>query len=414
MPECNPRIPDITGNRRQTAKGLNMNTYDFDVPADRHNTDCLKYDFAAERHKPADALPFWVADMDFSTAPEIIEAVIQRTRHGIFGYTDVKDHYYDAVACWYTTRFGYTPARESLIVTPGIVFALCCALYACTKPGDAVLIQPPVYYPFRQSIAAQERRVITSALVNNSGRYETDFADFEKKIRDNKVKLFVLCSPHNPVGRVWKREELERTAEICLRYGVTIFADEIHSDFVFGENRHTPLPSLSKEVEKITVWGTAPTKTFNLAGLQISDIFIADRDLNRAFHKALDASGYSQPNALGLTAAEAAYRDGGPWFDAVKAYIEINMEKTAAFFREKKTRITTEKTEGTYLMWLDCRQLGLAPDVLDDLVLNRAKLWLDSGRIFGKEGEGFQRINTACPWTCLEKGIGQLAAAVQA
>ncbi len=383
-------------------------TYDFDTITDRKDTDCLKYDFTSERHVPEDVHSYWIADMDFPTAPAITEAIIKRAQHGIFGYTDVKNHYYEAVASWYTTRFGYTPARSSLVVTPGVVFALCAAIYAYTQPGDGVLLQNPVYYPFSESIIAQGRTLVDNPLVNNSGHYEIDFDDFEQKIISGNVKLFLLCSPHNPVGRVWKRSELERMADICLHHNVKIFSDEIHSDFVFEPNKHTALPLLSKEIENNTIWATAPTKTFNLAGLQVSDIFIADRTMNRAFRNALDAFGYSQKNTLGLTASEAAYSSGGEWFDQLKVYIEKNIERTISYLAAHEPRIKVSKPEGTYLVWLDCRPLGFPTEKLDDIITNKAKLWLDSGRVFGAEGNGFQRINAACPWSYLEEGLERL------
>jgi cysteine-S-conjugate beta-lyase len=383
-------------------------TYDFDKIVDRKNTDCLKYDFTAEHRVPADVHSYWIADMDFPTAPAITDAIINRVQHGIFGYTDVKNHYYEAVASWYTSRFGYTPLRSSLVVTPGVVFALCAAIYAYTKPGEAVLIQNPVYYPFSESIIAQGRVLADNPLINNAGHYEIDFDDFEQKIVSCNVKLFLLCSPHNPVGRVWKESELRGMADICLRHNVKIFSDEIHSDFVFEPNKHIPLPSLSKEIENSTIWATAPTKTFNLAGLQVSDIFIADRTTNRAFRQALDAFGYSQKNTLGLTASEAAYTSGSEWFDQLKTYIERNIERTIAYLEEHEHRIKVYKPEGTYLMWLDCRPIGLTTEELDDVIVNKTKLWLDSGRVFGAEGNGFQRINTACPWSYLEEGLERL------
>lgn len=379
--------------------------YNFDTITDRHNTDCLKYDFTAERHVPSDVHSYWIADMDFPTAPSVTKAIIERAQQGIFGYTDVKQHYYEAVASWYTKRFGYTPERSSLVVTPGVVFALCAAIYAYTAPGDGVLIQNPVYYPFSESIIAQGRKLVSNPLSNNNGHYEIDFAGFEKKIVEGNVKLFLLCSPHNPVGRVWKRDELEHMASICLRHQVKIVADEIHSDFVYKPHVHIPLPSLSKEIEDITVWATAPTKTFNLAGLQVSNIFISNREMNHAFRHALDAFGYSQKNVLGLTASEAAYRTGGEWFDQLRTYIEQNCERTVSYLAQHEPRIRTYKPEGTYLMWLDCRNLGITPQELDDRIVNKSKLWLDSGHVFGKEGDGFERINVACPWKYLEEGL---------
>jgi cysteine-S-conjugate beta-lyase len=385
--------------------------YDFEKITDRHGTDCLKYDFTAERHVPDDVHSYWIADMDFPTAPSITEAIIRRVQQGIFGYTDVKDHYYEAVASWYALRFGYTPERHSLIVTPGVVFALCAAIYAYTQPGEGVLLQNPVYYPFSESIVALGRKLVNNPLVNHDGYYEIDFDDFEQKIKNNNVKLFLLCSPHNPVGRVWKRIELEHIAAICLKYNVKIFADEIHCDFVYKPNVHIPFPSISKEVENITIWGTAPTKTFNLAGLQVSNIFIKNREMYQTFRHALDAFGYSQKNTLGLTASEAAYRTGGEWVDQLKSYIEHNAEQTVAYFVEHETRIKTYKPEGTYLIWLDCRMLGLTTQKLEELVIKKAKLWLDSGSVFGPEGNGFQRINIACSWSYLEEGLRQFCTA---
>jgi cystathionine beta-lyase len=386
--------------------------YDFDTVYDRCGTDCLKYDFNAERGMPDDVLPLWIADMDFKTAPEITDALARRIAHGVFGYTDVKNHYYDAVASWYALRFGYTPSRESLFVTPGVVFALCTAIDAFTNQGDAVLIQSPVYYPFRESIRAQKRTLVDSPLVNQNGRYEIDFADFEQKICENHVKLFILCSPHNPVGRVWSQQELARIEEICVKHDVVVFADEIHSDFVFGSSRHVPFPSLSKEAERICVWGTAPTKTFNLAGLQVSDIFIADEKKRKLFKSSLDAAGCSQPGTLGLTASEAAYRSGGAWFDELHSYIKDNMQFAVDFLHEHEKRIGVRFPEGTYLMWLDCRPFGLPSSQLDDILINKAHLWLDSGRIFGREGEGFQRINAACPRKVLAQALNQFTNAL--
>ena len=390
--------------------------FDFDKIIERHGTDCLKFDFTAERHKPGDVRSYWVADMDFQTAPSVIEAIVKRARHGIFGYTDVSERYFKSVASWYARRFGFEARRESLTVTPGIVFAMACAIHAYTDPGDSVLIQNPVYYPFAHTIKAQGRKVVSSDLINkdDSGRYEIDFEDFERKVKQNNVKLFLLCSPHNPVGRVWTRDELERVLAVCAENNTVVFSDEIHSDFVFSPHRHTPFPSLSAQAEDICVWATAPTKSFNLAGLQVSNIFIANKALRRAFRRTLDEFGYSQPNTLGLAASEAAYTTGEQWFDELKSYISGNMDFAADFINRNGSPMRARKSEGTYLLWIDCRPLNLSVAALDDIIVNKAKLWLDSGKIFGTSGRGYQRINVACPRAYLEEGLSALCSQLSA
>lgn len=365
---------------------------------------------------PDDVHSYWVADMDWPTADSITEAIVRRARQGIFGYTDVKPHYFNAVASWYTRRFSYTPRQGSLTVTPGVVFAIAAAIYAFTKEGEGVLIQNPVYYPFSETIEAQGRRLLVNELVNenDSGRYLIDFDDFEKKIVQGNVKLFLLCSPHNPVGRVWEKEELLKMAEICLRHDVLIFADEIHSDFVWGKSRHTVFPSLSEKIEDRTIWATAPTKTFNLAGLQVSNIFITNRELFRKYRAALDAFGYSQKSILGLTASEAAYTepDAEDWFNQASAYIEGNIDRLIAYVNKNAPQIKIQKPEGTYLVWLDIRAYGLSVKEQNELLVHRAKIWVDSGEIFGKCGEGFVRFNVCCPWKYLEEGLDAFCAAL--
>ncbi len=282
----------------------------FDEVIPRHGTACLKYDFAKARGMPKDALPFWVADMDFKTPGAVIDELIKRSRHGIFGYTDITDDYLNVVANWFKKRHNWKPNTKNLIVTPGVVYALCTAIRSYTKEGDGVLISPPVYYPFAGSVRSNKRKLVESTLVLRNGRYEMDFNDFEQKIKGENVKLFILCSPHNPVGRVWTREELSRVADICLKHNVIVIADEIHHDIVRHGVNHTVFASLSPEIEQITVTCTSVSKTFNLAGLQIANIFIENNGLRQRFKDELCATGYSQPNALGLFAAKAAYERG--------------------------------------------------------------------------------------------------------
>lgn len=386
---------------------------DFDRLTDRRGTDCLKYDFAAERGYPAEVLPFWVADMDFPAPEPVVKALEQRARHGIFGYTDIKEDYREILARWFQRRHGWQIEGEWLSITPGVVFGICTAIRAFTQPGEGVLICPPVYYPFAASIKANGRKLVESPLVEKEGHYEIDSEDFEQKIVANEVKLFVLCSPHNPVGRVWSRQELEQVAAICQKHQVLVVADEIHQDFVRPGHRHTVFASLGAEVADFTVTCTSPSKTFNLAGLQISHIFISNESLRRRFRHELEAVGYGEPNAMAEVAAKAAYSEGEPWLTELLSYLEENLRRTRAFLAEHLPQVKLIEPEGTYLLWLDCRGTGLSPEEQDEAIIQRGRIWLDEGRIFGKGGEGFQRINMACPWATLEEGLKRLAFALK-
>ena len=384
-------------------------TYNFDEVIDRKGTNCLKYDFAVERGYPEGVLPFWVADMDFRTAPPVIEELERRVQHGIFGYTDPGADYRAAVWNWMKTQHDWMPAVGSLTITPGVVFALGMAVQSFTAPGDAVLIQQPVYYPFSSIILGNDRQLVNSPLVLKDGHYEIDFVDFEQKITSKNVKLFLLCNPHNPAGRVYTRDELQKMATICLQHGVTIVADEIHNDFIRKGYEHTVLASLGNDIAQHVVTCTAPSKMFNLAGLQISNIFIENESMRQKFRATIDHAGYSQPNALGMFAAQAAYEKGLPWLEALRDYLEQNYQKTKAFLAQHLPKVTLIEPEGTYLLWLDFRAYGLSAKELDHLIVHEANLWLDSGHIFGKDGEGFERLNIACPWATLEQGLKQLA-----
>ncbi|MCC8137646.1 MAG: pyridoxal phosphate-dependent aminotransferase [Clostridiales bacterium] len=387
---------------------------DFDRVVDRRHTDCLKYDFATHRGKPEDVLPLWVADMDFPTSSYVLDALNERVDHGIFGYTESGERYFEAVAGWMERRHGWQVKPEWLVKTPGVVFGLAMAVKAFTRKGDGVLIQQPVYYPFSEVIADNDRRVVSSDLILGAdGSYHIDFDDFERKIVENRVKLFLLCSPHNPVGRVWRREELLRIGELCLRYGVLVVSDEIHEDFVYGENRHLVFAGLKPEFEAISITCTSPAKTFNLAGLQVSNLFIPDSALRRKFRRQIAAAGYSQLNTLGLTAGEAAYRYGETWYRGVMAYLEKNITYLREYLARELPEIRMTEPEGTYLVWLDFRALGLTGSELEHLIVHKAQLWLDSGSIFGPAGEGFQRINVACPWATLEHALEQLRRAIR-
>lgn len=387
-------------------------SYNFDEIIDRRNTDCLKYDFAAERGKPEDVLPLWVADMDFRTAPGIIEAAMADASFGIYGYTESKEDYFQAIANWYQTYFDWKVERRWLVKTPGIVFAIGVAIKALTKKGDAVMIQQPVYYPFSETVIDSDRKLVNNALVLRDGHYEIDFEDFEKKIREEEVKLFVLCSPHNPVGRVWTKEELLRIGEICLKYDVKVVSDEIHSDFVYEGRKHYVFTTVDPRFEEISIVCTAPSKTFNMAGLQVSNIFIPNTQIRRAFRKQMSAVGYSQINMIGLHACKAAYETGRDWLEELKVYLKGNLDFVRDYLEKNLPQIKLIEPEGTYLIWLDFRALGLPEEKLEHLIVHEAKLWLDSGAIFGKDGEGFERINIACPRAVLEETCKRLHRAV--
>lgn len=388
-------------------------TFDFDKVIDRRGTNCLKYDFAVERGRKEDILPLWVADMDFQTAPGIQERLRAAVDHGIFGYSDGKADYFAAVSSWYREKFGWETKEEWLIKTPGVVFALAAAVRAFMEKGDRVLIQQPVYYPFSEVIRDNGRVLINSPLKQVNGRYEMDFEDMERKITENQVKLFLLCSPHNPVGRVWTEEELKKAGELCVKHGVLVVSDEIHSDFTYPGVAHHVFAGLSPEFARISVTCTAPSKTFNIAGLQVSNIFIPDPELRARFQKAVDAVGYSQVNLLGLLACQAAYETGEEWLSAVKEYIYGNLCFLREYLKENLPEIRLVEPEGTYLVWLDFGALGLTEEQRQELIEEKAGLWLDSGAMFGPDGEGFERVNIACPRETLQKALDQLAAAVR-
>ena len=379
--------------------------YDFDSVIERKNTYSIKYD-PASRGKPEDALPMCVADMDFAAPPCVREALISRAQHGIFGYSEPGASYFSAVHEWYKNRFGWSVEKDWLVITPGVVNALYLAVRAFSKPGDAIVIQQPVYYPFASSVQKTGRTLLVNELSLCNGRYAIDFEDFENKVKD--AKLFILCSPHNPGGMVWKRDELFRMGEICLKYGVTVISDEIHQDIVFSPNKHLVFAGLDARFSGISVTCTSPSKTFNLAGLQHANIFIADEKLRVLFKREYENCGLSQPGIMGLISCEAAYTDGAQWLDQLIDYINGNISLLDSFLQTNIPKIKLVKLEGTYLAWLDCRDLGLSANELDGLFVNKAKLWLNDGVMFGRGGSGFMRMNVACPWVVLEDALVRL------
>ena len=390
-----------------------MEQYDFDSVIDRKNTNSLKYDFAVERGRPADVLPLWVADMDFQAPEPVLAALRKSVDHGIFGYSDVKSDYYDAVSQWFLKRHHWQTHRSWLVKTPGVVFALAMAVRTLTQPKDSILIQPPVYYPFFSVIRDNDRTVIENELIYRNGRYTMDFEDFEQKIVKHQVKLFILCSPHNPVGRVWTLEELQRIGEICLKHGVFVVSDEIHCDFAFEEHPHHVFLSANPALAERAIICTAPSKTFNLAGLQVSNIWIPSEQIRANFLKEIDRCGYSQLNSLGLAACQAAYTSGEPWLNQCRTYLRANLDFLRSFLAEHIPEIKLVEPEGTYFAWLDCSELNLCRRDLNDLITKQAKLWLDAGHIFGENAGQFQRIVLACPRATLEQALLQLKKAIK-
>jgi len=388
--------------------------YDFDRVIDRRGNDCIKFDFAVEFGKPADVLPLWVADMDFPAPEGVLDALRAGVEHGIFGYSGTKRDYYEAVAGWFARRFGWTPEEPWLVKTPGVVYALAMAVRALTRPGEAVLVQPPVYHPFFQVVESNGRRVVESPLALRDGRYAIDFEGFETAVAENEVKLFILCSPHNPVGRVWTPEELRRIGEICLRHGVLVVSDEIHCDFTYPGHPHTPFIAAVPEMAEHAIVCTAPSKTFNLAGLQASNLWIPGKAVRERFRAEIESTGYSQCNCLGLAACKAAYRTGEEWLDQLLVYLKGNLDFLREFLRHNLPMLRLVEPEGTYLAWVDFSALGLSLEGLEDLIVRRAKLWLDAGTIFGTGGAQFQRIVLACPRETLRQALERLKAAVDA
>ena len=369
----------------------------FDEIIERRGTHCLKYDFAVRRGMPEDVLPLWVADMDFKTSSYVEDAVIERTKHAIFGYSEPDKSYFDAVAAWMKERHNWETEEKWLVKTPGVVFALAMAVKAYTDEGDAVLIQQPVYYPFSEVIRDNGREIVSNdLLLGDDNRYHIDFEDFERKITEHNIKLFLLCNPHNPTGRVFTKDELTKLGDICLKHNVIVASDEIHHDFVF-KGEHTVFASIKKEFADISITCTSPSKTFNLASMLISNIFIPNRSLKHKFIHELDAAGISQLNILGLVATQAAYKKGGEWYEKMMEYVKENISFVKKYVNENLPGVNVIDGEGTYLMWLDFNGTGLSPEEIDKRIIYDAKLWLDSGKIFGKTGKGFQRINVAAP-----------------
>ena len=385
--------------------------YDFDTPIDRTHTWSIKHDFKKENGKADDILPLWVADMDFRSPDSVVEALKKAVDHGIFGYSRADESYFDAVAAWYQKRHHLTLQPEWMTCTPGIVFALSIAVRAFTQEGDAVLIQPPVYHPFSRAILRNKRTLVENPLVLKDGHYEMDLEELEQKVLDEHVKLMILCNPHNPVSRVWTREELTALADICLRHHVYVISDEIHGDFVWQGHEQTPYASISEEACLHSMMCTAPSKTFNLAGMATSNLFIPDPEMRRKFRSELLDVGQENMNRLGLFACRAAYEGGGEWLDQLIGYLAGNLALVRDFCKNRVPQIQLVEPEGTYLAWLDCRELGMTDDELMAFFSNEAKVWLDPGTHSGEQGSGFMRFNLGSSRSVIAQALDQIEAA---
>lgn len=383
----------------------------FDKPVDRKGTNCLKYDFAAEFGRPEGLIPLWVADMDFCAPDQVKETLRQCAEHGIFGYTDAKPEYYQVLGKWFLDHFGWETDPSWVVKSPGVVFALAAAIRAFSKEGESIMIQQPVYHPFANVIKTNDRRLVVNQLVCVDGVYRMDYDDFEKKIVEEDVKVFLLCSPHNPVGRVWTREELQRVGDICLKHKVLVVSDEIHCDFTYPGHQHLVYASLGQVYADNAIVCTAPSKTFNLAGLQASNIWIPNPDIREQLKNEIAKTGYSDLNTCGLAACQAAYSYGGEWLAELKEYLKGNVDFVRSFLQENLPQIHLIEPQGTYLLWVDFRELGLSVEELNEFLVEKARLWLNDGSMFGEGGIGFQRINIACQRETLKKAFEQLAKA---
>lgn len=376
--------------------------YDFDKTIDRRATNSYKWDSA-----PEGVLPMWVADMDFRTAPAIIDALQKRVAHGIFGYTRVPDAYYDAVTSWFSRRHGWDIDREWIIYTSGVVPAVSAVIKALTVPGDKVIVQTPVYNCFFSSIRNNGCEIVSNPLRRTADTYEMDFDALERCAADPRAKVMLLCNPHNPAGRVWTPDELTRLGNICLRNGVTVVADEIHCELVYQGFKYTPFASLSDAFLHRSVTCVSPSKAFNIAGLQIANIVAFDNDLRSRIDKAININEVCDVNPFGVAATIAAYNEGEEWLNQLVDYLHGNYEAMAEFCRRELPEFPITRLEGTYLVWMDCSSLGMPSDALEHALLDDARLWLNAGTMYGAEGEGYMRWNIACPRSVMLVGLNR-------
>ena len=386
--------------------------FDFDETLNRENTNSVKFDLREKLFGRHDIIPMWVADMDFKVPPPVAEAIQQRAHHEIYGYSIRPESFYESAVSWMKRRHGWTIDRSWLTFTPGIVPGFNLAIMALTKPGDKIMIQPPVYFPFFHGIRKNNREVIENRLILKNGRYHIDFDDFEKQLKEG-VRMFILSNPHNPGGSVWTYDELKRMGELCTYYGATIIADEIHCDIVFPGHHYVPMASVSDEVAEHTITFIAPSKTFNIAGLATSVGIISNKALREAFNEMLERTHVANGNLFGTVALEAAYNQGDQWLDELLRYLMGNLDLVEQFTRDRLPGVDLVRPEGTYLAWRDCRDLPVEKQQLNRFMIDKAHVGMNDGASFGQNGEGFQRLNFGCPRHRLKTALTQIEQAVK-
>lgn len=381
--------------------------YDFSRPTDRRGTDSYKWDSAPE----ADIIPLWVADMDFETFPAITEALQRRVAHGIFGYTRVPEAYYEAVCRWFGKRHGWHINREDIIYTSGVVPAVSAVIKALTLPGDQVIVQGPVYNCFFSSIRNNGCEMVSNSLIYNKEelRYEIDFDDLERKLAHERARLMLLCNPHNPGGRVWTRDELTRVAELCHKYGVRVVSDEIHCELTLYDNEYVPFGSLPDELSRDSITCCSPSKAFNTAGLQIANIVCRDAEVRNRIDRAININEVCDVNPFGVIALQAAYSDDGyKWLTQLRKYISANYDLLLERFARELPKCKVMRMEGTYLAWIDCSELHISSDEIEEMLMHENKVWVNAGSMYGAEGAAFIRINMACTSELLNEGITRI------
>ena len=383
-----------------------MTKYNFDQIIERKNTDSLKFGVLKERFGRDDLIPLWVADMDFQSPPELVETMIERSKNGIFGYPFVSKEYFQAIINWQWKQHQWKIDKEEISYLPGIVKGIAFIIDVFTEKGDQVIIQPPVYHPFRIVTQLHEREVVNNPLILDGNQYKMDFEGLEKIITD-KCKLLLLSNPHNPGGRVWNKDELKKLAEICSKNNILVVSDEIHSDLVLNGNKHTPFATVSNEAEQNSITLNAPSKTFNIAGLVTSYSIIKNKNLRERYHQYLISNELNQGSIFSYLTLQVAYEKGEEWMNELKTYIEENIKFVDEYLKTHSSKIKVIIPEASFLIWLDCRELKLSQKELNSLFINKAHLALNDGAMFGKEGNGFMRMNVGCPRSTLEKAIKQ-------
>lgn len=381
--------------------------YDFSRPTERRGTDSYKWDSAPE----TDIIPLWVADMDFETFPCITEALQRRVAHGIFGYTRVPEAYYEAVCRWFGKHHGWHINREHIIYTSGVVPAVSAVIKALTLPGDQVIVQGPVYNCFFSSIRNNGCETVSNSLIYNKEelRYEIDFDDLERKLAHERARLMLICNPHNPGGRVWTRDELTRVAELCRKYGVRVVSDEIHCELTLYNNEYVPFGSLPDELSRDSITCCSPSKAFNTAGLQIANIVCRDAEVRNRIDRAININEVCDVNPFGVIALQAAYSDEGyEWLTQLRAYISSNYDLLRERFARELPKCKVMRMEGTYLAWIDCSELHISSDKIEEMLMHENKVWVNAGSMYGTEGAAFIRINMACTSELLNKGITRI------